>query len=241
MTRTDRAPRLRKSLRRKPTREGPKVRDLEDLERVRYVAANYGHLQGLRKAPVGLFVWLLAAAGALVLAWEPEGDAAVVPAAYVYAVGLLVVALFVVALMLHGRIRVYYERRYGSVRPRPRVPTRRKVLYAAIVLAVLNSAPLFISLLGVAMLFAYWPERRFQAHYVGLGALLAGYGLVYLVGLAVALTLVPGLRDVFFGLHYFGRLITLGALGLYFVVGGVLDHLLLVRTMGAALREGGDG
>ncbi len=48
---------------------------MRDLERVRYVAANYGHLQGLRKAPLGLFVWLLAAAGALALAWDPEGDA----------------------------------------------------------------------------------------------------------------------------------------------------------------------
>lgn len=206
---------------------------MRDLERVRYVAANYGHLQGLRKAPLGLFVWLLAAAGALALAWDPEGDA-VVPAAYVYAVVALIVALFAGALALHGRIRVYYERRYGSVGPHPRVPTRRKVLYGAIVLAVLNSAPVFIMLLGVAMLFAHWPERRFQAHYVGLGALLVGYGLVFLVGLALALTLFPGLLDVVFGLHYFGRLITLGALGLYFVVGGLLDHLLLVRTMGAA-------
>jgi hypothetical protein len=137
------------------------VRDREDLERVRYVAANYGYLQGSRKAPVGLFIWLLAAAGAFGLAWQPEGVGPVVPAAYVYAVVLLVVALFVAALALHGRIRVYYERRYGSVRPRPGVPTRRKVLYGAIVLAVLNSAPLFILLLGAAMLFAYWPERRF--------------------------------------------------------------------------------
>ncbi len=64
---------------------------MRDLERVRYVAANYGHLQGLRKAPLGLFVWLLAAAGALALAWDPEGDA-VVPAAYVYAVVALIVA-----------------------------------------------------------------------------------------------------------------------------------------------------
>ena len=241
MTRTDRAPKLWRSLRRKPTREGLKVRDLEDLERVRYVAANYGHLQGLRKAPVGLFVWLLAAAGAFGLAWQPEGDAAVVPAAYVYAVALFIVALFVGALALYGRIRVYYERRYGSVRPRPRVPTRRKVLYGTIVLAVLNSAPLFILLLGAAMLFAYWPERRFQAHYVVLGALLVAYGLVFLAGLALALTLAPGLMDVFLGMHFLGRLITLGALGLYFVAGGVLDHLLLVRTMGAAPGEGGDG
>lgn len=211
---------------------------MRDLERVRYVAANCGHLQGLRKASVGLFVRLLAAAGAFGLAWRPEGDAAVVPAAYVYAVALLVVALFVGALVLHGRIRVYYERRYGSVRPRPRDPARRKVLYGAIVLAVLNGAPLFILLLSAAMLFTYWPERRFQARYVGLGALLVAYGLVFLGGLAVALTLTPGLMDLFLGVHYFGRLITLGALGLYFVVGGALDHLLLVRTMGSA-PEGG--
>lgn len=209
---------------------------MRDLERVRYVAANYGHLQGLRKTPLGLFVWLLAMAGALALAWEPEGDA-VVPAPYNYAVTLLIVALFVGALALHGHIRVYYERRYGSVRPGPRVPARRQVLYGVIVLAVLNSAPLFIFLLGAAMLFAYWPERRFQAHYVALGALLMGYGLVFLVGLVVALTLVPGLRDVFFGLHFLGRLITLSALGLYFFAGGVLDHLLLVCTMGAAPGE----
>jgi hypothetical protein len=76
---------------------------------------------------------------------------------------------------------------------------------------------------------------------VVLGALLVAYGLVFLAGLAVALTLAPALMDVFLGMHFLGRLITFGALGIYFVVGGVLDHILLVRTMRTTPGEGGHG
>lgn len=40
-----------------------------DLERIRYVAANYEHLQGLRKVPLGIFFLATLSVAALYLLW----------------------------------------------------------------------------------------------------------------------------------------------------------------------------
>lgn len=209
-----------------------------DLERVRYVTANYDHLQGLRKAPVGLFFLLLAVVGAYtLLIWRPEGGADV-PAAYGYAFLPTVVMLFVGTVVLYYRISGYYERRYGSVKLFLQVPMRRQVLIGVVVLCVFLSSSLGLLLFGMTVLIAYWPERRFQRHYVAMGALIVGYALFGMAGLYLSLTLLPGLLDVMLALGYFGRLITLSIVGLYYIVGGFLDHLLLVSTMKLLPKEG---
>lgn len=41
----------------------------QDLERIRYVAANYEHLQGLRKVPLGIFLLATLSAAAFYLLW----------------------------------------------------------------------------------------------------------------------------------------------------------------------------
>ncbi len=124
---------------------------MRDLERIRYVAANYGRLQGLRKLPVGLFFLLWVAALVSTLVWTRTLEDTVVPAGYVYAVLCLVVMIFVGSVLLYDRIGVYYERRYGSVERFSRVPARRKALYAAIVLAVVLGSSFGLLVLGVAM------------------------------------------------------------------------------------------
>ncbi|MDP9457863.1 MAG: hypothetical protein M3Q60_19305 [Actinomycetota bacterium] len=210
---------------------------MRDLERIRYVAANYGRLQGLRKLPVGLFFLLWVAALVSTLVWTRTLEDTVVPAGYVYAVLCLVVMIFVGSVLLYDRIGVYYERRYGSVERFSRVPARRKALYAAIVLAVVLGSSFGLLVLGVAMMVAHRPERRFQTHYLAMAALLVGYGLFHMVGLVVSVTLSPDLLDAMLVLHKWGRLITLPVLGLYFLVGGVLDHLLLTGTMKALPEE----
>ena len=51
---------------------------VQDLDWVRYVTANYNHLQGLRKVPIGLFLFLLLTAPLLLTRiWQPKEDAVV--------------------------------------------------------------------------------------------------------------------------------------------------------------------
>jgi MFS family permease len=208
-----------------------------DLERVRYVAANYERLQGLRKLPIGVLLVSLVAALVLARAWTPED--AVVPAVYVYVVLGLIVMFFVGAFFLYYSISAYYERKYGSVEHFRRVPLRRKLLSGALVLAVILSTSFGLLLLGVAALIVYWSERHFRSHYVIMAALMIGYGTFHMLALIAGLTIIPGLWTVAWKLYELGRLITLTTVGLYLIVGGILDHRLLVRTMKRLPEEDG--
>lgn len=203
---------------------------MRDLERIRYVAANYGRLQGLRKVPLGLVILSLVALLLVALAWPVEEDL-IVPVGYAVLVLAAILAVFLGAFLLYFRISGYYERRYGLVRQRfSRVPLRRKALYWMMFVAVALGGSLALLLLGAAMLAAYWPERRFRAHYVVMAALIVGIGLAHMVCVVVYLTNGAWLWPVgeFAGL---ARNYAWTALGLYFLVGGVLDHQLLVRSM----------
>lgn len=213
---------------------------MDELERIRFVTANYGRLQGLRKLPLRLFILLLVAALVVALYW-PVDEGAIVSTLYVELVLTFITMVFGSIIFLYFHIRAYYERRYGSVEPLFHITMRRKVLYAAIIVTALNSTSFFILLMGLAMLFVYWRERSFQMHYVVMAALAISYGFLHGVGLPLSLTIFPSLFDTIWWLYEKGRLIALTFIGLYFVVGGVLDHLLLVRTMKSVPEEADGG
>ena len=84
-----------------------------DLERVRYVAANYEHLQGLRKVPLGFLLLLTVCAALLTVYWTSINGR--VPESYVSGGFALIFALVVVSIVLPHFISVRYERRFGTV------------------------------------------------------------------------------------------------------------------------------
>lgn len=201
-----------------------------ELERVRYVTENYPRLQGLRKVTLGLLMLLLVGMFVFFLVRPPESDA-VLSTLSIQTFLAVIAAVFAGAFGLYFWIKDYYDARYGSVISFESVPTRRKVLYVAMVLAVLNSSVGFILFMGIAMYVAYWRDRHFQMHYVALALTSIAWSLLFVMGMAASFAGGSEFMDIALWVYEWGRLFTLTIVGLYFVGGGVLDHLLLVRTM----------
>jgi Sec-independent protein secretion pathway component TatC len=137
------------------------------------------------------------------------------------------------ACLLYFVIGDYYERRFGWVQT---FSMERKQVVAAIigmtVLLVIGSVNLLFQppihmiwlVWGVALTAIYWRERRFRVHYVAVGVLVSA--LSFLPLLSISQTVLS---------HEAGGLLLF--LGVLFVVGGTLDHLLLVRIMKALPKE----
>ena len=152
---------------------------------------------------------------------------------------MLTLALLVGAVLIVGFfwIRRYYRNRYGRVRVVPRVFRRRRAYGGLVALAVMlvvgylalfmyeiqnfEPYPFFFIGLGAMEVADRWPELRFRSHYFVLGSLMMFFGLVLLV------LMLQGSR---YSEALFLHLIT-SLFVLQLVVGGILDHLLLVRTM----------
>ena len=205
---------------------------LQDPDRVRYVAANYERLQGLFRVLVGVLVLL---AWAVVI--SPLGDVLASPRAadFITAGSFLLIVAGAAAFLL---IKTWYQRRYGRVRTISQYSGRRYLLrYAAgiitlvVIVAIdayiggLGDGPLnylFFLMVGVGAVVDWWPERRFRWYYLVFGVLLLLTGLLLMFGLLPDRA-TPGLF--------------LGFLVLYLIVGGLLDHLLLVRTLKSVPEE----
>lgn len=180
-----------------------------DLPRVRFVTGQFCSLQGLRIVPIGLYLVLFAAG------WlGRQGDCTLqLPAI------LLALALYLAA----GR---YYERRFGRVQRASQRAVEALIVVVALIAFVaagaLNAAgQLPVSMTGLAMaafLFAVYAAHgsRYRWHYAVLGAGMLVLSLLPLVWKQPGLDLDR---------------VLLGAFGLAYVVGGMLDHLLLVRTL----------
>ena len=203
---------------------------MQDLKRVRFVTENYHNLQGLKMVPLGL--WFVAA-GAGDAGWWPWFFKTGRPVSHLLGLGL--------AWFLSWLIGRYYKYNYGQVQPSPQ--TQRKGRLVTIVglpalliaLAVDWSMKLPVSLVAL-LITAYFltaylcSSGRFRKHYVVIALLFAGLGLMPL------LLRVP-LSDRIWGPG--GVMFTL-LLGLGLIAGGILDHLLLVRTL-KPLPEASDG
>lgn len=208
---------------------------IRDLERIRYVTQNYERLQGLKVLPVGVFMLMISALTLFRLDLpgmtpEEEGTLFGVLLFFGGLFGLLVAVL--IGWVIGGR----YERRYGKAR-RLRLSRRALVLifvgtvafYVADTVDAALPIPFYPSylILGAAGVVFWWPERRFRSHYLAAAAVFVIVGLLPLLGvLPENYAEVPGLIFLL--------------LGLSTIAVGLLDHLLLVRTM-KQLPEEEDG
>ncbi|MGF1473544.1 MAG: hypothetical protein ACFB50_17625 [Rubrobacteraceae bacterium] len=195
--------------------------EVRDLERVRYVTENYERLQGLRNVPLGLIAFVTGAS--MLLPSSSTYFGYVVGEVFFYALILMLIA----TVLLYFVAGNYYERRFGWVQTFSM--KRKQVVAVATAIGVLlgvGSVNLVFQppihmiwvVWGLSAAAIYWPERRFRMHYVAIGVLVVGASFLPLFGItSVSLAYETG------GLLAF--------LGVFYLVGGILDHLLLVRTM----------
>lgn len=208
---------------------------MRDLERVRYVTANYERLQGLKVVPSGVVLLLLSALTLLrfdLPGMAPEEEGAL------FGVLFFLGGIFgiLVATVLGWIVGGWYERRYGKVRRSP--PGRRAVallvvgtvaFWAAYTLDATLRPPVYLPCLviGATGTVFWWPERRFRAHYLLAATAFVVVGLLPLFGvLPRGFASEPDLL--------------LALAGLSAVAVGVLDHLLLTKTMKALPEEEAD-
>ena len=201
---------------------------MQDLKRVRYVTANYASLQGLKMVPLGLWLWLGAAGGfgwwPWYKRWRPVS-------------GLLALCVACVLWLLVG---FYYTRTFGRVQPTPQ-RTRHMLLIGVMVLVVgcpwllisgfIDAAmqpPVSVLGLTVAVLLALWCSTgNLQKHYLIAVVLIAGVSFLPLLDIIS--------RDRLFG-GVFSAIV-----GSVLIVGGITDHLLLLRNLKPLLEEHHDG
>ena len=152
---------------------------------------------------------------------------------------LLVSAAVGIALALHKLIGVYYDRTFGRVQRRPGNRLGGWLGDGAIMVALFTLAvidvrfDLPVSLFGLALaaLILSWSVGGFRKHYVIIAALVVVVSLTPLLGISYQ-ALEPSESAEF---------MLWAGFGLIYVVGGVLDHLLLVRTMKRVPEEDDDG
>lgn len=192
-----------------------------NLQRIRYVTSHYQELQGLRIVPLGIWLCLVALgeAAGYIPATQPQ-IAAITMFAYLGS-GFFVLAAY-------GWVGKIYERQYGSVHPllqaRPRALSGCLsgagflfVLYVGIMLGSQLLAVEVTMLLAALLLYAAWRSRWYRKDYLVLLVLLIG------VSSLSSNTLIMGLN------------------GATVIAGGLLDHLLLVRTLKQVPEEGHAG
>ena len=191
--------------------------DLERLERIRHVTANYRDYQGLQQLPVALFV--------LSLLLVRDGEA-----------GWLLISLPVL-MVLSALVRRYYRRRFGSVQALSspgRTAVYMFVLVGFIVCILLaanlsaafgwsygplGAAGLVFAVFFVALAYTHW---RMRAHYLVAGAVIGLAGL-----LPLGMLMPSGVHPLSFA----ATESLLAAFAAVLCIGGLLDHRTLVRTL----------
>jgi hypothetical protein len=198
------------------------------LERLRYVAGHYRDLQGLTLAPFGL---IFLAPGLIPDGWGQQGETW---------------RWFTIAgaLLLSWLATIYYQRVVG--RAWPALRTGGSYLWMAIMIcgALLLgyfAAPWFdsrvnppISVTAVVMagllLIPFVTARgRYRHHYLLLAVLYIVVALLPLTGLVTSAQLVND--PLLFGLLY----------GLPWIIGGLGDHMFLMRSLKPLPKEAVDG
>jgi hypothetical protein len=216
----------------------------EQLRRIQFVTTYYQWLQGLRFIPLGLVclglaVWMsLASLAQFRLRTHP--------------VEMLVPLVGGLALAgaLYAALGAYYRRRFGIVQPSTSTRQRMgRAIRASLIGGALAGflvqlirradvmgpqVQMFLGLLASALgIVWYWHwSGRVAHHYLPVAAGLVGFGLLELAGASPVCALLKRLP---FTTDSRCDLVTLGlAVGASVIVLGVLDHRLLVRTLGPA-------
>jgi hypothetical protein len=197
-----------------------------DLRRIHAVTDNFFFWQGLRWIPLGI---------GLVVASLSTNDSIPLPAAVRAGIGL---PILLVSLWLSTSvIGAYYSRHFGRVRTDPaRHVTRSTVKWFFVYPAMVGSLiadigfklPVVISAIVFALAIEAYRESTGggRHHYI-----VACIALVALAFLPLYGLLTPGVDAV-------GAM--MGAIGIIYAIGGLLDHRELVRILGhQALSDAG--
>ena len=202
--------------------------EAKGLRRVRYVTINYASLQGLKMVPLGLWLWLWAAGEA---GWWPWRNG------WNPLLGLLALPP---ALVLRLVVGAYYARVFGRVRSTSQRMGR--TLFTGAMLIVVGFPWLLIS--GCADAGLQPPVSVLGLTAAGLLALWCSTGRLhrqYLVAAALiaVVSLLPLLRIISRDRLFGGVLCA--TFGTVLVVGGVLDHLRLARSLNPLPEASHDG
>lgn len=192
-----------------------RLRLLQEIERVRYVATNYGELQGLTVVPfsAAFFVW-----AAWQIGWRPTNPY------------LLAACIIPIVIALSLLIEQHYKRRYGQVKSLPRPPESRKdkrqfwvryvltVAALALVTEIKETSPVDVVGLYFAASIAVFDWRSLKP---------TAFGAV-MVMVIVAASLLPLLDPA---PREYPSAPVLVTMGLLTFVGGVIQHIKLVRLL----------
>lgn len=185
---------------------------MDNLARVRYITRNFDALQGLKMVPFGLF-FLTMGAGWL----GEQGDLS------------LSLPAFVLTLLVYWLIGRYYTRNFGRVNSERSNLVNNFILPLAVILILWVAAavdywmPLPVSIFGLTLaviLFVWWwlQEQRTRIHYAVMAGLIALISLAPLGGIQEGWSIIQQPGTIFYLL-----------VGAIFVIGGILDHLILVN------------
>ncbi|HRQ41734.1 MAG TPA: hypothetical protein PLD25_27755 [Chloroflexota bacterium] len=193
---------------------------IQELQQITWVTRHYDHLQGLRQLPFGFMFLLIAIDKAGVWPWFSIWQPLT---------GLVAVGLGITGYWWIGRI---YARTLGQVQQLPG-QGKRMGLFVVVFLGLFFIAgsveiarnwPFSASGLVIAggLVVYYWQNGRYRPHYLILAAFMAFVSLLPLTGLLAV-------EQV----YLFGPDAVIGALlfSLITVVGGLVDHWLLMRTL----------
>lgn len=186
---------------------------MDNPTHVRYITRNFDALQGLKMVPFGLF-FLAMGAGWL----GEQGDLS------------LSLPAFVLTLLVSWLISRYYTRNFGRVNSERSNLVNNFLLPLAVILilwvaaAIDYSMRLPVSVFGLTLaiiLFFWWwlQEQRTRIHYAIMASLIVLISLAPLAGIGEGWLIIQPPGTVFHLL-----------VGAIFVLGGILDHLILVKS-----------
>lgn len=186
---------------------------MDNPTHVRYITRNFDALQGLKMVPFGLF-FLAMGAGWL----GEQGDLS------------LSLPAFVLTLLVSWLISRYYTRIFGRVNSERSNLVNNFLLPLAVILilwvaaAIDYSMRLPVSVFGLTLaiiLFFWWwlQEQRTRIHYAIMASLIVLISLAPLAGIGEGWLIIQPSGTVFHLL-----------VGAIFVLGGILDHLILVKS-----------
>jgi hypothetical protein len=191
---------------------------MQDLKRVQYVTAYYSALQGLKLVPFGLLFLLFAAQAGGWNGLGRQGDCT------------LTLPLLLVVIALYFVIGRYYDRTFGRVQyMRKGAGDLAVIAFVAVFVGAIVAEIIWkpsVSLIGLVMAMGFIgggvSSRRW--YYIVLGSLTAGVSLLPI-----------WLSGPFAGRYVGSFSFTFNfTLGLTYLVGGLVDHYLLLRAFKAA-------
>lgn len=202
---------------------------MTDLQKIRFITANFPILQGLKLMPVGI---ILSYASVF-------NDAQVGKETRDLSIPCLLTPLFIAAYVL---IHLYYQRTFGRVESTTK-SRGKDFLVSMVVLAVGYAAfavdsmrwipvSFFALFLALVLLWTQaWMVR--QAGSKNLALFPPGLVCIALIFLSALLPLMRDKAAGLFGFHYAMTLVGV-VIGILYMFYGVLEHLFLVRSLGSA-------